>query len=88
MNPSNNEEVLISADSHVLELPDLWEKPLAGTFGDRAPRVYFDDKRESWMFGSPEVPAQAVGFDIREGLPPIPFRVTKAFHRDSIHMYV
>lgn len=51
MNPSNNQEILISADSHVLQVPDLWEKPLAKTFGDRAPRVYFDDRRQSWMFG-------------------------------------
>ena len=56
-----SQEVLISADSHVLELPDLWEKPLAKTFGERAPRVYYDEKRESWMFGSTEVAAQAVG---------------------------
>lgn len=61
MNPSNNQEILISADSHVLEVPDLWEKPLAKTFGDRAPRVYFDEKRQSWMFGACDVPAQAVG---------------------------
>jgi predicted TIM-barrel fold metal-dependent hydrolase len=65
MNQSNqlkeNQEILISADSHVLELPDLWEKPLAGTFGDRAPRVYFDEHRQNWMFGSRAALPQAVG---------------------------
>ena len=55
------EELLISADSHVIELPDLWEKGLSGGFGDRAPRVYFDEGRKSWMFGSPDVLPQAVG---------------------------
>jgi predicted TIM-barrel fold metal-dependent hydrolase len=55
------EEVLISADSHVIELPDLWEKQLPRSFSERAPRVYFDERRESWMFGSPEVLPQAVG---------------------------
>jgi predicted TIM-barrel fold metal-dependent hydrolase len=61
MNPLSNHDILISADSHVLELPDLWEKPLAKAFGDRAPKVYYDEKRESWMFGSADVPTQAVG---------------------------
>lgn len=30
---------VISADSHVMEPPDLWSKPLGKKFGDRAPRV-------------------------------------------------
>ncbi|MGH7827715.1 MAG: amidohydrolase family protein [Candidatus Binatia bacterium] len=55
------EETIISADSHVIEVPDLWEKGLPPSFKERAPRVYFDEKREAWMFGSPEVPVQAVG---------------------------
>ena len=55
------EELLISADSHVVELPDLWETRLARSFGERAPKVYFDERRQSWMFGSPEVIPQAVG---------------------------
>ncbi|MGH7775175.1 MAG: amidohydrolase family protein [Candidatus Binatia bacterium] len=55
------QEILISADSHVIELPDLWEKQLSGTFGERAPKVYYDETKESWMFGSAEVPPQAVG---------------------------
>jgi predicted TIM-barrel fold metal-dependent hydrolase len=55
------EETIISADSHVIEIPDLWEKGLPSSFKHRAPRVYFDEKRDAWMFGSPEVPVQAVG---------------------------
>ena len=37
--PSNVQidEVLISADSHVIEPEGLWKKQLQGTFGDRAP---------------------------------------------------
>lgn len=54
-------ELLISADSHVIELPDLWEKRLPRGFSERAPKVYFDERRQNWMFGSPEVPPQAVG---------------------------
>lgn len=55
------EELIISADSHVIEVPDLWEKGMPPSFRDRAPKAYFDEKRDAWMFGSPEVPVQAVG---------------------------
>jgi predicted TIM-barrel fold metal-dependent hydrolase len=55
------EELIISADSHVIEVPDLWEKGMPASLRDRAPRAYFDEKRDAWMFGSPEVPVQAVG---------------------------
>lgn len=55
------EETIISSDSHVIEVPDLWEKGLPSSFKERAPRVFFDEKRDAWMFGSPEVPIQAVG---------------------------
>ena len=55
------EETIISADSHVIEVPDLWEKGVPQSLRERAPRVYFDEKRDAWMFGSPDVIAQAVG---------------------------
>ena len=35
---TSNPEALISADSHVMEPPDLWEKNLPPSFRDRAPR--------------------------------------------------
>ena len=49
---SNN---LVSADSHVVEVPDLWETRMSRSYRDRAPKVYFDEARKSWVFGSPEV---------------------------------
>ncbi|HXK29956.1 MAG TPA: amidohydrolase family protein [Candidatus Binatia bacterium] len=52
---------VISSDSHVIEVPNLWEKGLPPSLRDRAPKAYFDEKRDAWMFGSPEVQAQAVG---------------------------
>ena len=55
------EETIISSDSHVIEIPDLWEKGLPLSLRERAPKAYFDEKRDAWMFGSPEVQAQAVG---------------------------
>ena len=55
------EELIISSDSHVIETPDLWEKGMPAALKDRAPKIYFDEKRDAWMFGSPDVPVQAVG---------------------------
>ncbi|MDE0214580.1 MAG: amidohydrolase family protein, partial [Deltaproteobacteria bacterium] len=55
------EEAIISADSHVIEVPDLWEKGLPSSLRDRAPKAYFDEGRDAWMFGGPDVIPQAVG---------------------------
>ncbi len=55
------EQTIISSDSHVIEVPDLWEKGLPASLRERAPKAYFDKTRDAWMFGSPEVQAQAVG---------------------------
>ncbi|MBI2364228.1 MAG: amidohydrolase family protein, partial [Deltaproteobacteria bacterium] len=55
------EETIISSDSHVIEPPDLWEKGMPASLRDRAPKVYFSEKRDAWMFGAPGVQEQAVG---------------------------
>ena len=55
------EQAIISADSHVIEVPDLWEKGLPSSLRDRAPKAYFDEGRDAWMFGSADVVPQAVG---------------------------
>jgi uncharacterized protein len=55
------EQTIISSDSHVIEVPDLWEKGVPSSFKERAPKAFFDEKRDAWMFGSAEVPVQAVG---------------------------
>ena len=34
-----NFERLISADSHVMEPPDLWSKAIGDRYGDRAPHL-------------------------------------------------
>ncbi len=39
---------IISADSHVVEPPDLWEKHIESRFRERAPRVIRDGDRETW----------------------------------------
>src|SRR5207249_12296847 len=55
------EELIISADSHVIEVPDLWEKGMPESLKERAPKVYFDEKKDAWLFGSAEVIPQGVG---------------------------
>ncbi len=55
------EQSIVSSDSHVIEVPDLWEKGMPRRFKERAPKTFFDEKRDAWMFGSPEVQIQAVG---------------------------
>ena len=34
---------------------------MPSSFKERAPKAFFDEKRDAWMFGSAEVPVQAVG---------------------------
>ena len=55
------EQSIVSSDSHVIEVPDLWEKGMPAAFKDRAPKAFFDEQRDAWMFGSAEVQIQAVG---------------------------
>ena len=31
---------MISADSHILERPDMWEKPLRARYGDAVPHCF------------------------------------------------
>ena len=43
------QELIISADSHVIEVPDLWEKGMPQDAQARAPKVYFDEKKDAWL---------------------------------------
>jgi predicted TIM-barrel fold metal-dependent hydrolase len=52
---------LISADSHILEPPDLWTRYMPKKFHAKAPRVVPDgDGGEAWQF-SPDVPPAPIG---------------------------
>ena len=56
-------ETVISADSHMLEPADLWTSRLPARFKDRAPQIYFDEARDTWLFGCPGIePVSAAGF--------------------------
>lgn len=61
-------DLLISADSHVLEPSDLWTKGLPATLRSRAPRVFFNDQRNVWMFGCEEVTPQPITFSFVAGV--------------------
>ena len=48
---------LISADSHVLEPPDLWEKRLPAKFVERAPKLVRDSAGgDAWVYGDSATP--------------------------------
>src|ERR1700751_2280898 len=44
---------IISADSHVMEPPALWQERLDRKFRDQAPRVIKDETRPGYVFTSP-----------------------------------
>lgn len=49
---------MISSDSHVLELPDLFTRSLSGHLAEEAPRVVEVDGADWWLVdGEPQVPA-------------------------------
>ena len=56
---------LISADSHVVEPPDLWDSRIDAPFRDRRPRMYLDGDVHRWIadkdinVGSVGAPSQA-----------------------------
>ena len=52
--PIKNDEVnmpkyrIISADTHIVEPPDLWTSRLGARFGDRVPRVVVEETMDRW----------------------------------------
>jgi uncharacterized protein len=59
---------LISADSHVIEPPDLWTSRLPAKFQDRAPKQIRVEQGDQWQF--PSSPPWAYGLNQCGGLPP------------------
>ena len=58
---------LISADSHVLEPPDLWEKRIYPKFRDRAPRLIREGNVDRWYVDQ-DMPAGSVGAPSQAGM--------------------
>jgi uncharacterized protein len=59
---------LISADSHVIEPPDLWTSRLPAKFQDRVPKQIRSDQGDQWQF--PSSPPWPYGLNQCGGLPP------------------
>ena len=49
-------EILVSADSHVLEPGNLWAERLDKGFRDRAPRIFQEPQTRRYQFGGGEIP--------------------------------
>jgi predicted TIM-barrel fold metal-dependent hydrolase len=60
---------LISADSHVVEPPDLWTSRLPAKFKERAPRMVRLDKGDAWLIEGLAQPFP-FGLNLCGGLPP------------------
>ncbi len=59
---------LISADSHVLEPPDIWEKRLPAKFRDKTPRLGKDaDGGDAWVYGQSGQP-EPIGLTATAGV--------------------
>src|ERR1700679_3157941 len=59
---------LISADSHVIEPPDIWTSRLPAKFQDRAPKQIRGEQGDQWQF--PSSPSWPFGLNQCGGLPP------------------
>jgi len=76
---------LISADSHVIEPPDLWEKWLPRKFQDQAPKLVSDgDGGDAWQY-RPGAPGDPLGLVTCVGTRPEQLKWTGASYTDNIH---
>ena len=64
---------LISADSHVVEAPDIWTARMPAKFKDRAPRMERMEQGDAWVF--PNTPPFPFGLVQCGGLPPEEYRM-------------
>ncbi len=61
-----NIEKIISADDHIQETPDLWEKRLPKHLRDKAPKmIHLDNGGSAWIWGSN--PPRPLGMDVWAG---------------------
>ena len=53
---------IISSDSHVFELPDLWESRIEAKFRDRAPRIHREEDGDWWYCDGKKLEGAGFGF--------------------------
>ncbi|MDB5395520.1 MAG: hypothetical protein JWM91_3026, partial [Rhodospirillales bacterium] len=68
-----NAPFLISADSHVVETPDIWTSRMPVRFKDRAPRQERMEQGDAWVI--PGTPPFPFGLIQCGGLPPQEYRL-------------
>lgn len=74
---------IISADAHVVEAPDLWERYLPAQFQDRAPKLVKDEEGgDAWSFNGG--PPEPIGLVTKAGIELEKLRWTGARY-DSVH---
>ena len=63
-------ETMISADSHIVEPPDLWEKWLTPEYRPRAPKLVKDDEGgDAWLYNDGGAPAPLGLVTVTRGRP-------------------
>jgi predicted TIM-barrel fold metal-dependent hydrolase len=76
---------LISADSHVIEPPDLWDKWLPRKYQDQAPKLVSDgDGGDAWQYRA-GTPGEPLGLVTCVGTRPEQLKWTGASYKDNIH---
>jgi predicted TIM-barrel fold metal-dependent hydrolase len=83
--PTGRRYEIISADSHVVEPPDLWEKWLPRKYLDRAPRLVKDaEGGDAWLY-DPDAPAAPLGLVSCVGVPKDQMRWTGYRYGHNVH---
>ena len=67
-------EVIISADSHVMEPADLWTSRLPAGLRDQAPEVRRNPDKPGWLFFAPTLPPSTVAGSWGAGVDRAKFR--------------
>ena len=76
---------LISADSHVVEAPDLWDEWLDAKYRDRAPKLVKDEEGgDAWQYG-PDAPPAPLGLVSCVAIPREGMKWTGFRYGDNVH---
>jgi predicted TIM-barrel fold metal-dependent hydrolase len=83
--PTGRSYDLISADSHVVEPPDIWERFLAEEYRDRAPKLVKDaEGGDAWLYDPDGAPAP-LGLVSCVGIPRDQIKWTGFRYGDNVH---
>lgn len=84
-NPTGRSYSVISADSHVVEAPDLWDKYLDPKYRDRAPKLVKDaEGGDAWVY-DPSLPSAPLGLVSCVGIPRDQMKWTGFSYGKNVH---